>query len=185
MKRIFVSRRADRRPLRRFAAASGPARGATGRLQFLDDDLSVRRGRWAEDLLSGGGAEGRADHFAASRLSVVVPDVRDADSAAGRPLSSRRAGLPWVRRERRSAGVRIPLIRSTISRKWSTISRKSIGLRQYVLYQQDYGGPIGMRLAVAHPERVRRSSSRTRSRTRWTRAGLGHSPGVLEGPRGL
>jgi pimeloyl-ACP methyl ester carboxylesterase len=30
-----------------------------------------------------------------------------------------------------------------------------IGLRDYVLYQQDYGGPIGMRLAVAHPERVR------------------------------
>jgi pimeloyl-ACP methyl ester carboxylesterase len=30
-----------------------------------------------------------------------------------------------------------------------------IGLNQYVLYQQDYGGPIGMRLAVPHPERVR------------------------------
>lgn len=30
-----------------------------------------------------------------------------------------------------------------------------IGLRDYVLYHQDYGGPIGMRLAVAHPERVR------------------------------
>ena len=30
-----------------------------------------------------------------------------------------------------------------------------IGLHDYVLYQQDYGGPIGMRLAVAHPERVR------------------------------
>ncbi|MDR3519108.1 MAG: alpha/beta hydrolase [Azospirillaceae bacterium] len=30
-----------------------------------------------------------------------------------------------------------------------------LGLRSYVLYQQDYGGPIGMRLALAHPERVR------------------------------
>ncbi len=30
-----------------------------------------------------------------------------------------------------------------------------LGLDSYVLYQQDYGGPIGMRLAVAHPERVR------------------------------
>ena len=30
-----------------------------------------------------------------------------------------------------------------------------VGLHDYVLYQQDYGGPIGMRLAVAHPERVR------------------------------
>lgn len=32
---------------------------------------------------------------------------------------------------------------------------QAIGLRDYVLYHQDYGGPIGMRLAVMHPERVR------------------------------
>jgi pimeloyl-ACP methyl ester carboxylesterase len=32
---------------------------------------------------------------------------------------------------------------------------QAVGLRDYVLLQQDYGGPIGMRLAVAHPERVR------------------------------
>ena len=30
-----------------------------------------------------------------------------------------------------------------------------LGLRSYVLYNNDYGGPIGMRLAVAHPERVK------------------------------
>jgi pimeloyl-ACP methyl ester carboxylesterase len=30
-----------------------------------------------------------------------------------------------------------------------------VGLRDYVLFQQDYGGPIGMRLALAHPERTR------------------------------
>jgi pimeloyl-ACP methyl ester carboxylesterase len=29
-----------------------------------------------------------------------------------------------------------------------------LGLSHYVLYMQDYGGPIGMRLAVAHPERI-------------------------------
>ena len=29
-----------------------------------------------------------------------------------------------------------------------------IGLRQFILYMQDYGGPIGFRLAMAHPERV-------------------------------
>lgn len=29
-----------------------------------------------------------------------------------------------------------------------------LGLQHYVLYVQDYGGPVGMRLAVAHPERV-------------------------------
>ena len=32
---------------------------------------------------------------------------------------------------------------------------QALGLRDYILYQADYGGPIGMRLALAHPERVR------------------------------
>ncbi|MFJ3681773.1 alpha/beta fold hydrolase [Pseudomonas sp. NPDC090208] len=30
----------------------------------------------------------------------------------------------------------------------------TLGLKHYALYMQDYGGPVGMRLAVAHPERV-------------------------------
>ena len=32
---------------------------------------------------------------------------------------------------------------------------QQLGLDSYVLYNNDYGGPIGMRLAVAHPERVK------------------------------
>lgn len=31
----------------------------------------------------------------------------------------------------------------------------TIGLNRYVLYMQDYGGPVGIRLAIMHPERVR------------------------------
>jgi pimeloyl-ACP methyl ester carboxylesterase len=31
---------------------------------------------------------------------------------------------------------------------------QDLGLDRYVLYVQDYGGPIGFRLALAHPERV-------------------------------
>ncbi|UGY19606.1 alpha/beta hydrolase [Bradyrhizobium septentrionale] len=30
-----------------------------------------------------------------------------------------------------------------------------LGLAHYVLFMQDYGGPVGFRLALAHPERVR------------------------------
>lgn len=30
-----------------------------------------------------------------------------------------------------------------------------IGAMEYILYLQDYGGPVGMRLATAHPERVK------------------------------
>lgn len=37
-----------------------------------------------------------------------------------------------------------------------TIDRfsEAIGLTRYALYMQDYGGPVGFRLAIAHPERV-------------------------------
>lgn len=31
---------------------------------------------------------------------------------------------------------------------------EALGLQHYVLFVQDYGGPVGMRLAVNHPERV-------------------------------
>ncbi|MGL9622977.1 alpha/beta hydrolase [Bradyrhizobium sp. U531] len=32
---------------------------------------------------------------------------------------------------------------------------EQLGLKSYVLYNNDYGGPIGMRLTLAHPERVK------------------------------
>ncbi|MGH8317397.1 MAG: alpha/beta fold hydrolase [Steroidobacteraceae bacterium] len=32
---------------------------------------------------------------------------------------------------------------------------QALDLRQYTLYMQDYGGPVGFRLALAHPERIR------------------------------
>ena len=35
--------------------------------------------------------------------------------------------------------------------KWT----KRLGLERYSLFVQDYGGPIGMRLALAHPERLK------------------------------
>jgi len=32
---------------------------------------------------------------------------------------------------------------------------QTLGLSKYTLYMQDYGGPVGFRMALAHPERVR------------------------------
>jgi pimeloyl-ACP methyl ester carboxylesterase len=31
---------------------------------------------------------------------------------------------------------------------------ETLGLESYVIYMQDYGGPVGFRVAIAHPERV-------------------------------
>jgi pimeloyl-ACP methyl ester carboxylesterase len=33
--------------------------------------------------------------------------------------------------------------------------RQVLGLSHYTLYMQDYGGPVGFRMALAHPERVK------------------------------
>jgi pimeloyl-ACP methyl ester carboxylesterase len=33
-------------------------------------------------------------------------------------------------------------------------STEALGLSRYTLYMQDYGGPVGFRMALAHPERV-------------------------------
>jgi pimeloyl-ACP methyl ester carboxylesterase len=32
-----------------------------------------------------------------------------------------------------------------------------LGITNHVLFMQDYGGPVGFRMALAHPERVRGS----------------------------
>jgi pimeloyl-ACP methyl ester carboxylesterase len=31
---------------------------------------------------------------------------------------------------------------------------KALGLSRYTLYMQDYGGPVGFRMALAHPDRI-------------------------------
>ena len=41
-----------------------------------------------------------------------------------------------------------------------------IGAQRYALYIQDYGAPIGLRMALAHPERVTRADRAERQRLR-------------------
>ena len=43
----------------------------------------------------------------------------------------------------------------------------ALGIDRYVLYMQDFGSPVGFRVALAHPERLRGWWSRTRTPT-WT-----------------
>jgi hypothetical protein len=31
---------------------------------------------------------------------------------------------------------------------------EALGLPRYTLYMQDYGGPVGFRMALAHPDRI-------------------------------
>ena len=49
----------------------------------------------------------------------------------------------------------VPATPSITSPRSPDTSRSSFGLDRYILFLQDYGGPVGFRLAIAHPERVR------------------------------
>ena len=60
---------------------------------------------------------------------------------------------------------------------------EKVGLKKYTLYVQDYGAPVGYRLAVRHPERVTGPGGAKRQRLR---RGAGQrlleaAQGVLEG----
>ena len=59
---------------------------------------------------------------------------------------------------------------------------EALGLSHYSLYMQDYGGPVGFRMILAHPERVEaldRSGRRRAQRLAWARIGR---RGVRTGP---
>ena len=43
---------------------------------------------------------------------------------------------------------------------------EQLGAKRYAMYVMDYGAPVGYRLALKHPERVTRSSSRTATPTK-------------------
>ena len=60
---------------------------------------------------------------------------------------------------------------------------EALGLSDYTLCMQDYGGPVGFRLALAHPERVRGLVVRTRSPTT-TALGRSGRPGGPSGRTG-
>jgi pimeloyl-ACP methyl ester carboxylesterase len=60
---------------------------------------------------------------------------------------------------------------------------EALGLDRYALYMQDYGGPVGFRLAIARPDACRRSSYRTPSPTTKDSARSGRS-GESSGPTG-
>ncbi len=62
---------------------------------------------------------------------------------------------------------------------------EALGLSRYTLYLQDYGGPVGFRMALAHPERVEALIVQGRGRTQ-RRPGreLESAARVLERSRG-
>jgi len=107
-----------------------------------------------QHLLSRSWSDGRADGALAAWLSVVVANVRQVDAAARRPLPSGRTRLSRLWPKRRPSPDKFAY---TFDHIGEIVVRfaDTLELKHCVLYIQDYGGPIGFRLALAHPDRIK------------------------------
>lgn len=88
-----------------------------------------------------------------ARLSHIVAHVPGSYSGARGPLSRDRAGLPGLRLQRFPDAKRFHYSFDSYARMMERFTRH-IGLYRYALYIQDYGAPVGLRLALLAPERV-------------------------------
>jgi len=116
-------------------------------------DLSHDAGGWLEDLLSRGRAKGRTDRRAAARLPQFVPHVPRTDPTPERQIPCGGAGLSGLRLQRRASPEQYAY---TFDHLADTVDHflDQKGVTKYSIYIQDYGSPVGFRLATRHPERV-------------------------------
>ncbi len=80
---------------------------------------------------------------------------REPDPPAGRPVSRHRPGLPGLRPSspvpvREAFAYTFDPLRGAVDAGLLT----QLGVNRFALYVQDYGAPVGYRLALRHPERV-------------------------------
>ena len=131
-------------------AGPGPREGT---LHGTSDFLSHDRDRWALHLLPRGRRKRRADASPAAWISLFIADVRASLCPALRPLSPGCARLPGLRTQRLAGPENIRVHVRPLGRDHESL-RRSARAHAYTLYMQDYGGPVGFRMALAHPDRI-------------------------------
>jgi pimeloyl-ACP methyl ester carboxylesterase len=131
-------------------AGPRPGKGtAPGALNLL----SQHTDRWTLYLLQRGRAERRANAFAVARASFLIPDVRALFSRLSDRYHLVAPDYPgfghsdWP--DSRKFSYTFDHIAGTMNH-----FTEAIGLSRYTLYMQDYGGPVGFRMALAHPDRI-------------------------------
>ncbi|MGB7778237.1 MAG: alpha/beta fold hydrolase, partial [Pseudolabrys sp.] len=93
---------------------------------------------------------------AASRISDFVPHVPKPHSYARRQVPGDSTRLSGIRTQRRPFTRRIPLYAYThahLSQMVEALLEK-LGITRFAMYVMDFGGPIGYRLMLKHPDRV-------------------------------
>jgi pimeloyl-ACP methyl ester carboxylesterase len=81
------------------------------------------------------------------------PGCSSRSSRPLRSLSPRRTGLSGIRTHDWPDAKQFAYTFDRLAEVMQHFT-EAVGLSRYTLYMQDYGGPVGFRMALAHPERV-------------------------------
>src|SRR5439155_16283382 len=121
----------------------------------VPDLLSLNTDSRALDFLQRRRPEGRADASPAARISVIIADVRAALRPAFRSLSPCRARLPRLRTQRLAGPEKIRVYVRSLCRDHESLHRSARALALHALLAGlRRRGPVGFRMALAHPERI-------------------------------
>ena len=144
---IMVSALSATTPPPLCGAASADGAAGLGR-----HPLSHGHRRRDRHLLPRGGRGGGAGDPVAARLSHLLAHVPQPHAGARASLRVI-ARLPGVRSERHARPSRV---HARFARFAELIDGllSQLGVERYALYLQDYGAPVGCRLALRHPERI-------------------------------
>jgi pimeloyl-ACP methyl ester carboxylesterase len=130
------------------APIAGPRRGSHGTPDFLSHDT----GRRAFHVLPGGWTERRADAPLAARISLF----EHVEPLFARLADRYHLVAPDYPGFGHSDWPDPKAFNYTFDHIASVMDdcTQSMGLSHYTLYMQDYGGPVGFHMALAHPEWV-------------------------------
>jgi pimeloyl-ACP methyl ester carboxylesterase len=124
-----------------------------GTSRGIPDFLSHDTDRWAFDLLQGGRPQRRADTSPAAWTSVFIADVRASLRPAFRSLYLVAPDYPGFGHSDWPDPKKFAYTFDHYAEIMNHFT-EGLGLSRYTLYMQDYGGPVGFRMALAHPERI-------------------------------
>lgn len=112
-----------------------------------------RRRRRPRDLLPGSRSRRRPGDRPAARLPDQFVHVPRTHPVAGRQLPRHRAGPPWLRPLGGPLAGEFTYTFDALADLTGKLLDQ-LGLDRYALYVQDYGAPIGWRLALRRPDRI-------------------------------
>jgi pimeloyl-ACP methyl ester carboxylesterase len=124
-----------------------------GTFYEVSNFLSHNTDRWALHFLQRGWAERRADTSPAARFAVFFANVRASLHPSFRSYHLVAPDYPGFGHSDRSDSKKFAYTFDHIAEIMNHFT-EALGLSHFTLYMQDYRGPVGFRMILAHPDRV-------------------------------